>query len=157
MSREIDSREIENYREKHSVDVYLNYFYFFWGILKIQSQQQNNTKQEHYWRHGDKFFLWTGDTKAVGQTSLSQSSARHSRQWKSDIVSHKLLKRQWVKTRLPTQYLDSWVSVICVAGEWWRQDVSLSSHWQARMRILNLIGDVVHFWHRQQVKDLAGN
>lgn len=29
MSREIDSREIENYREKHSVDIYLNYFYFF--------------------------------------------------------------------------------------------------------------------------------
>lgn len=155
------SRERENYSEKHSVDIYLNYFYFFLRSFENTtttiSKKQNNTKQEHYWGHGDKFFLWTGDTKAVGQTDLSQSSARHSRQWKSDIVSHKWLKRQWVKTRQPTQYLESCESVLCVAGERRRHDVSLSSHWQARMRILNLIGDVVHFWHGQQVKDLAGN
>lgn len=49
-------------------------------------------------------------------------------------------------------YLENCVRVVSVDGH--RPDVSFSSHVQAWLTVLNLIGNVVHFFHRQQVKDL---
>lgn len=49
-------------------------------------------------------------------------------------------------------YLENCVRVISVGGH--RHDVSFSSHVQAWLSVLNLVGNVVHFFHRQQVKDL---
>lgn len=49
-------------------------------------------------------------------------------------------------------YLENGVRVVSVDGH--RQDVSFSSHVQAWQTVLSLIGNVVHFFHRQQVKDL---
>lgn len=54
------------------------------------------------------------------------------------------------------QYLENRVSVIVISMVR-RPDESLSSHWEALLFILNLIGQVVDFCHRQQAKDLAGN
>lgn len=49
-------------------------------------------------------------------------------------------------------YLENCVRVVSLDG--YRHDVSFSSHVQAWLTVLNLIGNVVHFFHGQQVKDL---
>lgn len=49
-------------------------------------------------------------------------------------------------------YLENCVRVVFVDG--YRHDVSFSSHMQTWLTVLNLIGNAVHFFHRQQVKDL---